>query len=216
MTKTPDRLFPELETARLRLREIAEGDLEWFMRHFSIPEICHGQGFPPPADLTEARQQLAQYVVDLYAKGEGLRWGIELKGASTGSVGSVGAHPAAAHPAASDDLIGSAGLYHWDREVRSAEAGYDLDPSYWGHGIMTEAMRAILAYGFEVMGLNRIQLLAMPRNGRSLALAERLGFVREGVLRDHGHDESGALVDDVMFSMLRVEWDTLMRPGTRR
>ena len=51
---------------------------------------------------------------------------------------------------------------------------------------MSEALTAILDYGFDVMDLNRVQVLAMPRNARSLRLAERLGFVREGVLREHG------------------------------
>lgn len=178
--------FPALETDRLRLREVTIDEADWFLRHFSTPEIVRGQGYPAPADLDEARRQLALYLVDLYARGGGLRWGITLKG--------------------SDELIGSAGLYDWDREVRSAEAGYDLLPSQWGMGIMTEAMTAVLDYGFDVMDLNRVQILAMPRNERSLRLAERLGFVREGVLREHGHDETGALVDDVVLSLLRREW----------
>ena len=72
---------------------------------------------------------------------------------------------------------------------------------------MTEALAAILDYGFDVMGLNRVQVLAMPGNARSLRLAERLGFVREGVLREHGHDESGSLVDDVVLSLLCREWE---------
>lgn len=178
--------FPELLTARLRLREITMDDAEWFLRHFSVSEIEHGQGYAAPAGLDEAREQLALYIVDLHKRGDGLRWGIALKG--------------------SDDLIGSAGVHEWDGEVRSAEAGYDLLPSHWGRGIMSEALTAILDYGFDVMDLNRVQVLAMPRNARSLRLAERLGFVREGVLREHGHDESGALVDDVVLSLLRREW----------
>lgn len=185
--------FPELETARLRLREITMDDAKWFLRHFSVPEIVRGQGYAAPTGLDEAREQLALYVVDLYRRGGGLRWGISLKG--------------------SDELIGSAGLYDWDREVGSAEAGYDLLPSHWGKGIMTEAMTAVLDHGFDVMGLNRVQVLAMPRNDRSLRLAERLGFVREGVLRDHGHDETGALVDDVVLSLLRREWEAQTKRG---
>ncbi len=161
-------------------------DSEWSLRHFSVPEIAHGQGYAAPGGLDAAREQLALYIVDLYKRGDGLRWGIAPKG--------------------SDDLIGSAGLYAWDREVRSAEAGYDLLASCWGRGIMSEALTAILDYGFDVMELNRGQVLAMRRNARSLHLAERLGFIREGVLREHGHDESGALVDDVVFSLLRDEW----------
>ena len=71
---------------------------------------------------------------------------------------------------------------------------------------MTEALTAILGYGFGAMALNRVQVLVMPRNQRSLSLAGRLGFVREGVLRDHGVDETGAVCDDVVLSLLRREW----------
>jgi ribosomal-protein-alanine N-acetyltransferase len=184
--------FPKLETERLHLREITMDDAEWFLAHFSTPEIVWGQGHPAPGGIEDAREQLARYIVDLFAQGRGLRWGIVLEGA--------------------DALIGSAGLYDWDREIGSAELGYDLDPRHWGRGIMTEALRAILGFAFEVMRLDRVQALAMPRNERSLRLVERLGFTREGVLRHHGHDETGAVCDDVILSLLRDEWGaTAMR-----
>ncbi len=188
--------FPELETARLRRREITMADAEWFLRHFSIPEVASGQGHPGPSDIEEARKQLKHYVVDLFALGAGLRWGIARKGADT--------------------LIGSAGFYAWDREIGSAEAGYDLEPAAWGHGIMAEAMTAILGHGFDVMRLNRVQVLVTPRNERSLRLADHLGFVREGVLRNHGRDETGALCDDVVLSLLREEWAARPARGSPR
>jgi len=185
-------LFPELETERLRLREITMDDAEWLLEHFSTPEIAWGQGHPAPRGIEGAREELARYIVDLFAQGKGLRWGIALEGA--------------------DALIGSAGLYDWDREIGSAELGYDLDPRHWGHGIMTEALTAILGFAFEAMRLDRIQVLAMPRNERSLRLVERLGFTREGLLRHHGRDETGAVCDDVILSLLRDEWGaTAMR-----
>jgi len=178
--------FPELHTARLRLCEITMDDADWFLAHFSTSEIVVGQGFPAPDGIEGAREELARYIVDLFAQREGLRWGISMRG--------------------SDALIGSAGLYDWDREVGSAELGYDLAPAHWGKGIMAEALRAILDYAFTTMELNRVQALVMPRNERSLHLAARLGFVREGVLRDHGVDETGAVCDDVVLSLLRREW----------
>jgi ribosomal-protein-alanine N-acetyltransferase len=187
----PENVFPELETARLRLREVTMDDAAWYLAHFSTPEIAWGQGYPAPSGIEGAREELARFIVDLFAREEGLRWGIALKGAHA--------------------LIGSAGLYDWDREVGSAELGYDLDPVHWGQGIMTEALSAILSHAFDVMALNRVQVLVMPRNERSLRLVERLGFVREGVLRRHGHDETGALCDDVVLSLLREEWDAARR-----
>jgi len=188
--------FPEIETARLRLREITMADAEWFLRHFSIPEVAYGQGHPGPSDIEEAREQLKRYVVDLFAQGAGLRWGIARKG--------------------TDTLIGSAGLYAWDREIGSAEAGYDLEPASWGRGVMSEAMTAILDHGFAVMSLNRVQVLVMPRNEQSLRLAGRLGFVREGLLRHHGRDETGALCDDVVLALLREEWAARRSPAPSR
>ena len=75
-----DRPFPALQTERLDLREISTDDAEWFLAHFSTPEIVYGQGFPAPADVGAARAQLAQYIVDLFANGDGLRWGIKSRG----------------------------------------------------------------------------------------------------------------------------------------
>ena len=103
-------------------------------------------------------------------------------------------------------LIGSAGFYDWDGEVRSAEFGYDLRPEYWGRGLMAEALTAILDFAFGRLGLNRAQVLLMPRNRRSRRLVERLGFTEEGTLREHDFDERGELCDDVVFSLLAREW----------
>ena len=62
-----DRPFPELQTERLDLREVSTDDAEWFLAHFSTPEIVYGQGFPAPADIGEARAQMAKYIVDPFA-----------------------------------------------------------------------------------------------------------------------------------------------------
>ena len=95
--------------------------------------------------------------------------------------------------------------------MRSAEFGYDLRPEYWGRGLMTEALTAILDFAFTRLDLNRAQIVLMPRNGHSRRLAERLGFTEEGTLREHDLDERGALCDDVVFSLLAREW---RRPGS--
>lgn len=181
------RSFPRLETSRLILRDIDLKDAEWYLVHFSRKEIVIGQGFPAPKGMKEAREQLQLYFVDLFRNRNGFRWGIELKGKK--------------------GLIGSCGYYKWIKpDGRQAEIGYDLDPEYWGKGIMTEALTAIIDFGFRRMKLNRIELLAMPRNERSIGLAHKLGFKKEGVLREHGFDHRMRPVDDVIFSLLRKDW----------
>lgn len=187
--------FPRLETDRLILREITMDDLAWYLAHFSREEIVHGQGFPAPKGLKEAREELQLYFVDLFKERNGFRWGIEPKGESK--------------------LVGSCGYYKWLKpDGRQAEIGYDLDREYWGRGIMTEALTAIVDFGFQKMKLNRIELLAMPWNQRSLGLAGRLGFVKEGVLREHGFDEKKRPTDDVLLSLLRSDW-AKCRPASR-
>ena len=182
-----DRPFPALQTERLDLREISTDDSEWFLAHFSTPEIVYGQGFPAPADVGGAREQLAQYIVDLFSQRRRPALGHQVEGPATRS---------SARPASTTGT------------ARSAPRNWATTscPPYWGQGIMTEALTAILGYGFGAMALNRVQVLVMPRNQRSLSLAGHLGFVREGVLRDHGVDETGTVCDDVILSLLRREW----------
>jgi ribosomal-protein-alanine N-acetyltransferase len=112
--------FPELSTPRLFLSEVTSEDADWYLSHFSRPEIVAGQGFPAPAGLAAARDELRTYFVDLFERRAGFRWGIVLRD--------------------QPGLIGSIGLYNWvDAPVRQAELGYDLDPVWWGNGLMTEA-----------------------------------------------------------------------------
>jgi len=188
--------FPRLETSRLILREITIADTEWYLEHFSRKEIVQGQGFPAPKGMKEAREELQLYFVNLFKERNGFRWGIEKKG--------------------EERLIGSCGYYKWLKpDGRQAEIGYDLDPPYWGQGIMTEALTAIIDFGFQRMKLNRIELLVMPRNERSSGLAGKLGFRNEGVLREHGFDEKMRPADDMIFSMLRRDWANMHSPVTR-
>ena len=188
--------FPKLTTERLLLRQVTLGDAEWYLEHFSVPEIVWGQGCAPPEGIEAAREQTTRYFVESFEQRRGMRWGLVLKEDL--------AHAGA--PDAGAPLIGSAGFYDWDAEVRSAEFGYDLRPEYWGRGLMAEALTAILDFAFGSLGLNRAQVLLMPRNLRSRRLVERLGFTKEGALREHDFDERGELCDDVVFSLLAREW----------
>ena len=83
--------------------------------------------------------------------------------------------------------------------------GYSLARPLWGRGLVTEAARAVVAYGFAELGLARIQAFADIRNVGSWRVMEKLGMQREGVLRSHRvvHDER---TDDVVYAILREEW----------
>jgi [ribosomal protein S5]-alanine N-acetyltransferase len=184
--------FPVLTTERLLLRQVTLNDAEWYLAYFSKPEIVRGQGYAPPADLEAARGELTRYFIDSLAEHWGLRWGLALREQAV--------------EAARAPLIGSAGYYGFDPEAHVAELGADLSPEHWGRGLMSEALTAIIDFGFERLEVNRVQALILPHNVRSRRMVARLGFTEEGTLREHGLDEHGRPCDDVMYSLLRREW----------
>jgi len=178
--------FPELETPRLRLREITHDDEQWYLEHFSVPEIVYGSGFPAPRDIDAARKEMQEYIFGPFEHMTGLRWGIVLKGERR--------------------LIGSCGFYWWVREGHDrCDVGYDLNPAFWNMGIMREALGAVIQFGFERMHLNRIQATVMTRNKRSIRALESQGFTIEGRLREYSHFD-GERHDEMMLSLLRREW----------
>lgn len=101
---------------------------------------------------------------------EGIRWGIALK--ETG------------------EIIGSCGFHQWEKEHFKAEVGFEIHPDYWRQGIITEALRSVLNYGFGEMELNRIKAYYDPRNLASKKSLERAGFTYEGVLRKSAYEKA--------------------------
>lgn len=104
----------------------------------------------------------------------------------------------------SGTTIGTCGLFHWERTSRMASVGYDLRPAWWGRGLMREAAAAVLAYGYEVKDLNRINALTAAENPRSARLLLGLGFREEAVLRQFAFWK-GEFHDMRMFALLRRE-----------
>jgi ribosomal-protein-alanine N-acetyltransferase len=180
-----DMRFPQLETDRLVLRELTLDDAEFYFRHFNITEIVKGCCFPGPKSLDAAREELELYCINPFKENSGIRWGIVMKG--------------------NNELIGTCGFTHWWKNEHRGEIGYDLNPAYWRQGIMTEALNAILKYGFESMDLNKIQALIDSENVRSQKLILRLGFKKQSVLPQNSVFE-GQPRDEVCFSLMREEW----------
>ena len=102
-------------------------------------------------------------------------------------------------------LCGAIGLHRFDERHRSSSIGYWVDGRHEGRGIVTQSCRAIVSEGFSECGLHRIEIRCATGNQRSAAIANRLGFVHEGVLRDAEwlHDR---WVDLNVYSMLEHNW----------
>jgi len=102
-----------------------------------------------------------------------------------------------------DKLIGFARLGL--SGVKAAKLGYAIAADHWGNGYATDAASAMLAFGFGRLGLHRVTAAIGPENTASITVVTRLGFTREGVLRDHVFT-NGAWRDSVLYSVLEPEW----------
>jgi ribosomal-protein-serine acetyltransferase len=80
-------------------------------------------------------------------------------------------------------LVGRIGIYYIDKYNRIGSIGYWIGQEYEGRGIMTKATNALISYGFKTLGLNRIEIKCGTKNYKSQGIPERLGFKKEGVLR---------------------------------
>lgn len=177
--------FPTLETSRLVLREIVEGDAEALFRIFGDEEHMKWFGSDPLKDLAGAKALIAAFSGWRSLPSPGTRWGIEL---IEGGV-----------------LVGTCGLFAWNRAWKKCTLGYELAPEATGNGLMREALECAISWGFEHMELNRIEALVHERNSGSLSLLQKLGFVFEGRLREVGF-WGGQHHDLQQHSLLASEW----------
>ncbi len=106
----------------------------------------------------------------------------------------------------SNHIIGRCGIHNWNEDHRRAEIGYDIsDENFKRKGFMTEAVEAILDYGFNALKLHRIEALVGSTNVASLKIIENNHFTREGLLRQH-YFTGDTYEDSVVFSLLENEY----------
>lgn len=103
-------------------------------------------------------------------------------------------------------LVGTIGFHPLNRLNESLEIGYWLGEKFQGKGIITSACRAMLEIGFTIFNVHRIEIRAAAENQRSRAVAKRLGFHEDGIRRK-AQKLSDGFFDEVIYSMLREEWE---------
>jgi ribosomal-protein-alanine N-acetyltransferase len=176
--------FPIIETERLILRGPKPEDLQRVYEIHPDAEVMRYYGVLPYDSVEKAKKHL-NWLCSLFREDKGLRPVITLKD--------------------EDVYIGDIGFYDFESKHSRAEVGYILGKDYWGKGIMTEALGAVLSYGFSEMNLNRVQALIDPRNIASKTVVEKQGFSYEGTFRKYEY-EYGEYIDLDMYSLLRREF----------
>jgi ribosomal-protein-alanine N-acetyltransferase len=176
--------FPILTTERLTLRRLLLSDAPDVLVFRGDPQVQKYNG-PVYRDVKKVETLIEELHAE-YAARVGIGWAVTLTG--------------------SDRVLGLFGYHDWNRYHRRAEVGYDLARAYWRRGIASEALRAIVRFGYERMDLNRIYAGTIADNHRSVRLLERLGFQREGTRRQHSWEEDGTFHDSALYGLLRHEY----------
>lgn len=101
--------------------------------------------------------------------------------------------------------VGGLGLQRLDQQNKSASLGYWLAPHCQGKGLMTRACQALLQHSFTILQLHRLELRAATENTKSQAVAVRLGFKSEGILRD-AERINGRYLDLYIYALLQPQW----------
>lgn len=97
--------------------------------------------------------------------------------------------------------IGTLAIFHFEESVGSAEIGYVLGREHWGKGLMKEALTGVVEFGFETLGLKRLEAELDPRNKASVKVLERVGFSHEGHRR-RNYFSKGEVTDAGLYGML--------------
>ena len=176
--------LPKIDANRIRLRWISAQDTDAFYTIYSNPEVMRYWSTPPLANR-DAASKLIDEIHESWKRRMILKWGLALL--------------------TNDRLIGSITLFNLDFNHRRAEIGYALGREHWGQGYMNEALMAVLKYAFEVLDLHRIEADVDPRNAASIRTLEKLGFQREGYLRERWH-VNGEIQDAFFYGLLKHEW----------
>lgn len=173
-----------LTTERLILRWLTEADVPALFAIFSDPTVMRYWSTPPLTEMAGAERMLRN-VQDGYESGDFLPLGLERR--------------------AEPGIIGTCTLFSFAFPSRRAEIGYALGLPFWGMGYMNEALRAVVAYAFTTLNLNRLEADIDPRNTASAKTLERLGFQQEGYMRERWivNDE---VSDSALYGLLRREW----------
>lgn len=173
-----------LRTERLVLRPLREADASAIFAIRSDIKVMRYASSLPLTSLDQATAFIERDAAGM-AAGETLRLGLERLD--------------------DDALIGTCILFHFNAQCRRAEIGYELRHDAWGRGYMHEALVELLRYAFCDLALNRIEADIDPRNAASAKSLERLGFAREGLLRQRWIVD-GEVSDSALYGLLHGDW----------
>jgi ribosomal-protein-alanine N-acetyltransferase len=165
--------FPKLITERLLLRSLEDTDYELIHKLRSDEVVNAFVGRDNSSTLEKAKEFILK-IQNLVERNEGLYWVIQLK--------------------RNNDLIGTVCLWNFDLENEIVEIGYEMLPEFQGKGIMSEALKKVIAYTFEEIKAKLITAFPSSDNINSVAILEKLNFELEDESYNNTHEKVDKLV----------------------
>lgn len=183
----PDAAFTRLETDRLIVRRFRPDDLDSFVAYRADPDVARFQSWE-----NFTRAEGVQFIAEMARQhpdtpGEWFQFAVELK--STGK------------------MIGDCALHAFAERRTEAEIGFSLASAYQGRGYAREALAGLLDYAFSTLKKSRIEALTDARNSKSIAVLERLGFVRDAAMREPV-EFKGEICSEFLYLLFRESWRT--------
>ncbi len=176
-------LLPVLTTDRLILRKMKLSDARDLFAYAKDPEVSRHVLWETHTSIRQSRRFL-RAAKRQYRLGQPCSWAITLKN--------------------SGRMIGTIGFMWLNTEWLSAEVGYSLSREYWHRGLMTEALRAVIAFGFDTLRLQRIEAQHTLDNPASGRVMQHVGMQYEGTLRQRVKNK-GKYEDVKLFAILRTD-----------
>lgn len=176
--------FPVLETDRLLLKQILLDDAKDLFIILSDDEVARYEYFYPLKSIEEVEKFIKRYDNE-FNEEEEITWGMYLKD--------------------SNRLIGTCCIGDFEESSERCEIGYTVAKDMWNNGYATEALAEILNFGFNDVKLNRIEATITPGNDASVRVLDKLGFMKEGIVRERDLIK-GKLEDGIIMSLLRREY----------
>ena len=184
MNQTVFNAFPTMETGQLILRKIEAEDAKdmfEFLSDASVNQFMTHNAFENIVQV----QRLINGMQQSFEAKQKILWGIAKNGAKK--------------------IIGYCGYQAFDESNIAGEVSFCLAREYWGQGIMTDAVRAIVSFGFEKIELNRVEAKSMPENTGSFRVLEKTGFQKEGLIRQ-GLLKNDVFYDLCLYSILKSDY----------
>ena len=187
MKRSPYDQFPNIITDEITLRKIIPSDLDSLFEIYSNEKLF----LHSPVMLKKNKDTVANMIGHFerdYNKKKVIFLGI-----------SMNSDP--------ENIVGVAEIFDYNREVNMITIGYRINDRFWGRGIATKTVKAMVEYLFNDIGINRIQAFVMPENTKSLNVLRRNNFVEEGTVRQGYVWKGKGVVDLVLFSMIKSDYN---------